>query len=104
VAIRIGQSRDRKARVEGFIELANHSLGRYAVRTDAGDYTLFETVSDVPLEVDELVWGDFYSIPSEIYRTERHGEVSVVASLCHCAHRDAFRWVHAHAADAVVKA
>ena len=87
--------------MEGFIELANHSLGRYAVRTDAGDYTLFKTVGDVPLEVDELVWGDFYCIPGGIYRTERHGEVSVVASLCHCAHRDALRWVHARSGAAL---
>ena len=90
--------------MEGFIELANHGLGRYAVRTDAGDYTVFETVGDVPLEVDELVWGDFHSIPGVLYRTERHGEVGIVASWCHCAHRDAFRWVHARAADAVLKA
>jgi hypothetical protein len=84
----------RKAHVEGFIELANHRLGRYAVRTDAGDYTLFETVGRVPLEVDELVWGDFCSVPGETYRTERHGAVAVVALRCHCARRDAAHWVH----------
>ena len=84
--------------MEGFIELANPGLGRYAVRTDAGDYTLFETVGVIPLEVDELVWGDFHSIPGETYRTERHGQVGVVALCCHCARRDASRWVEAREA------
>ena len=80
--------------MEGFVELANRRLGRYAVRTDAGDYTLFETADGVALEVDELVWGDFCAIPGDVYRTERHGTVAVTALCCHAAHGDAWRWVH----------
>ena len=66
--------------MNGNIAFANRVLARYAVRTDGGDYTLFELRGSA-LRKGEGLSGEFH--------LERRGELTVYAEDCRCSRTDA---------------
>ena len=79
--------------MNGSIAFANPALARYAVRTDAGDYTIFE-LRGGELAEGERLSGEFQRERRALYRTEKLGEVKVYAEVCRCSRTDAARWVY----------
>jgi hypothetical protein len=80
--------------MNGNIAFANPALARYAVRTDCGDYTLFELRGRSDLREGDRLSGEFHMVRRASYRTEKHGEVTVYAEVCNCSRTDAARWVY----------
>ena len=80
--------------MNGNIAFANPALARYAVRTDGGDYTLFELRGRYELSEGERLSGEFHMVRHALYRTEQHGEVTVYAEGYHRSRTDAARWVY----------
>ena len=79
--------------MNGNIAFANPVLARYAVHTDAGDYTLFE-LRGGELREGERLTGEFHLVRRARYRSEKLGEVMVYAEGCRCSRTDAARWVY----------
>jgi len=79
--------------MNGVIEFANPELARYAVRTEDGDFTIFDLLSRATLNVGEGVTGDFHIVTVCCYRSQHHGYVSVYAEKDHCTRSLASGWV-----------
>ena len=80
--------------MKGVIEFANRKTGRYAVRTDAGRFTIFQVLSaGAALSVDETVSGELEAPTLEIYDTARHGRIRVFAEETYCTRSNAEAWV-----------
>ena len=79
--------------MNGVIAFANPELARYAVRTEEGDFTLFDLLSRTRLDVGERMTGDFHVVTVCCYRSEHHGYVSVYVAQDHCTRSLAAGWV-----------
>jgi len=80
--------------MKGVIEFANRKTGRYAVRTDAGRFTIFQVLSaGAALSVDETVRGELEALSLEIYDTAKHGRIRVFAEETDCTRSTAKAWV-----------
>jgi hypothetical protein len=90
---RIAPSRSPKSGINGVIAFANPDIARYAVRTEQGDFTIFDLLSRAQLDVGEGMTGDFHVVSVSCYRSEHHGYVSVYVAQDHCTRSLASGWV-----------
>jgi hypothetical protein len=79
--------------MKGVIAFANPELARYAVRTEQGDFTIFDLLSRAQLDVGEGLTGDFHVVSVSCYRSEHHGYVSVYVAKDRCTRSLASGWV-----------
>ena len=86
-------SRRAEQGMKGVIAFANPELARYAVRTEQGDFTIFDLLSRAQLDVGEGLTGDFHVVSVSCYRSEHHGYVSVYVAKDRCTRSLASGWV-----------
>lgn len=79
--------------MSGVIAFANPKLARYAVRTEHGDFTIFDLLSRAQLDVGEGMTGDFHTAAVCCYHSAHHGYVSVFAAKDRCTRSLASGWV-----------
>ena len=63
--------------LKGVIEFANYAAGRYALRTEAGGYTIFQLPVSVVLAIDDTVTGDLEAVAAQSYRIGGVGDLTV---------------------------
>ena len=88
-----GSSSPAQNGMNGVIAFANPELARYAVRTNQGDFTIFDLLSRAQLDVGEAMTGDFHVVAVSCYRSQHHGYVSVYVAKDRCTQSLASGWV-----------
>ena len=89
----LAMSRRAEQGRKGVIAFANPQIGRYAVRTEQGDFTIFDLLSRAQLDVGEVMTGDFHMVAVSCYRSQHHGYVSVYVARNRCTRSLASGWV-----------
>ena len=79
--------------MKGVIEFANRRAGHYALRTEDGQFTIFQMLSEgTGLNRNEELSGDLQTPGVQIFGTAAHGQVSVFVERTHCARAVAEAW------------
>ena len=79
--------------MKGLLAFANPERGRYAVLTQAGDYTIFALQAEWEPEQGVRVRCALDAPGSQTFVIDGLGNAEVVVENCHCSRAQAASWV-----------